>query len=671
MKKSNIIFRTIAYNAIEYYQNMIYGFFSILLSSAFFPSYDTRTSIFAGLATFALGFLAKPFGGLFFGHFGDKYGRKSTITFSIVLMSLPTFIIGVLPTYNEVGIYSSIVLIFCRLIQGFSVGGQAYSRVVFVIEHSFKEKVNFTSGLLASSGLIGAILSTVIGSLCLLDMMPGWAWRIPFLLGGLLGFVSYFIMKNVDETEEHKEAQKLNELKQNPILDVMKKYLNNFLCIICISAATLIPFYLISIYMIEYIFSSKFGFSSSQVMITITFFMLLWVILLPIMGYVADQIGEVAAMKTAALALLVFAFPLCWIIQMSASLSLTIFSFGILCALNAIYVAPSGTLMTKLFPVSVRCSGISVSSGIGSALFGGTSPLVGSVLVENTGLFSSVAVYIMIGSLIGYLALKKAHYYNKKTKAIESLNLTHSSILNEYISPLHKRKSRLSSINKNTSSIVTFLQKKSSAALNMGAVYRMTSRSALAPQESVDVYDECLYPKQVPEDSISKSFQKELPQVGKMLTQIKSFDQLTAIEIYNILKLRQDIFMIEQKINYDDIDGKDSHCVHVWCQSTTSGKLLSYLRIVPIKEKSQISIGRVLTIPHVRGQGIARQLMTSGIEFARHHYPNWLLTLSSQEHLCPFYESFGFEKKGQPFFYPEDNPAPHIPMVYNKRKKYI
>ena len=478
-------------------------------------------------------------------------------------------------------------------------------------------------------------------------------------------------MKNVDETEEHKEAQKLNELKQNPILDVMKKYLSNFLCIICISAATLIPFYLISIYMIEYIFSSKFGFSSSQVMITITFFMFLWVILLPIMGYVADQIGEVAAMKTAALALLVLAFPLCWIIQMSASLSLTIFSFGILCALNAIYVAPSGTLMTKLFPVSVRCSGISVSSGIGSALFGGTSPLIGSVIIENTGLFSSVAFYIMIGSLVGYIALKKARYYNKKTEAVENLNLTNSSILNGDFQPLHKRKNMLSSINENTSSIVNFLQKKSSAALNMGAVYRMTSRSALAPQESGDVYDECLYPMQVPEENISKSFQKELPQAGKIFTRIKSFDQLTAIEAYTILKLRQDIFMLEQKINYDDIDSKDSHCVHMWSQSATSGNFLSYLRIVPIKEKYQISIGRVLTIPHARRQGIARQLMTSGIEFARHHYPGWLLTLSCQRHLCPFYESVGFETNGQPFFYPKDNPAPHIPMVYNERKKII
>lgn len=638
MKKSVIILNTIIYNAIEYYQNIIYGFLSIILSSMFFPSHDIRISIFASLATFSAGFLAKPFGGLIFGYYGDKYGRKSTITFSIVLMSLPTFIIGILPTYNEIGIASSIILIACRLLQGLSVGGQAYGRVIFVIEHSLKERANLAFSLLASSGLVGAIIGTSIGSLCFLNVMPIWAWRIPFLLGGLFGFIGYFLMRNVDETEEHKNAQRMNILKQNPIMDVIKHYLNNFLCVIGISAASLIPFYIISIYMIEKVFILNFGFSYTQIMITITFFMFIWAILLPLMGYLSDYIGEVITMKVFTLALLVFSFPLCWIIQESTYLPLTLLTIGVLCVLNAGYVAPSGTVMTKLFPVSVRCSGIAVASGIGSALFGGTAPLIGSILVENTGMLVFLAFYVMFGCLIGYIALAKAKFNVEQHKNVEDSD---RNIIDQALD-------------------------KSLTVAQAPSFQARTSykKVALAAREPVIVNDLDHPYLQPIKNSVSESHQKKLGWIGKISIQIKSFDHLTSSELYNILKLRQDIFIIEQKITYDDIDGKDFQSIHVWCHRKVPDNFLAYLRIVPNERKSEVSIGRVLTIPNARGHGIASQLIKNSIEFILAHYPTYLLKLSAQEYLCPFYESLGFVKKGPVFYYPESDPIPNIPMIY-------
>jgi len=166
---------------------------------------------------------------------------------------------------------------------------------------------------------------------------------------------------------------------------------------------------------------------------------------------------------------------------------------------------------------------------------------------------------------------------------------------------------------------------------------------------------------------ISELWYKKLPQLGTVAIRIKSFDQLTPLEIYNILKLRQDTFILEQNIMYGDIDGQDPHSLHVWCETSASNTFLAYLRIVPLKEKTEVSIGRVLTIPDARKRGIANHLMKRSIEFVKTQYPHHPLKLTAREELCPFYERLGFEKTGPLFFYPENNPIPLSPMVYIKK----
>jgi MHS family proline/betaine transporter-like MFS transporter len=474
MKKTNIIISTILYNSFEYYQNILYGVFSFILASRFFPADNINISIFVSLATFAAGFLANPFGGLVFGYFGDKYGRKSTIILAILLTSLPTFLIGILPTYAQIGILSSFILIVCRLLQGFAVGGQAYGRIVFIVEHAFKNRVNLACSVLASSSLLGALLGTVIGTLCMLEMMPEWAWRIPFIVGGLLGLISYFIMREVEETDEHKNAQKENILERRPIIEIFQKHLNNFVCVISISGATLIPFYIISIYMIGRVFSSNFNFSASYIMLIVSCFMGVWAILLPLMGYLSDKVGGERVMEVSSLGMLLFSFPLCWLIQQSDSLFLAFLGLIVLSGLSAGYVAPSGTLMTKLFPVSVRCSGVSVASGIGTALFGGTAPLIGSLLVESTGKLSSSAFYIMFGSLMGYIALKKAvrgeQPLIKKPKSSSPDNL---------IATLNKQGYMLTSLHEYSKAFVEFSAIAPGPVLDIGAAYGVASILAL------------------------------------------------------------------------------------------------------------------------------------------------------------------------------------------------
>lgn len=511
MKKAKILISTIIYNAFEYYQNILYGFFSLILASTFFPSENINMSILASMATFAAGFLTNPFGGLIFGYFGDKYGRKSTIVLAILLTSLPTFFIGILPTYEEIGISSSVILIFCRLLQGFAVGGQAYGRVVFIVEHAFKGRANLVCSFLASSSLMGALLGTGIGALCMVEMMPEWAWRIPFILGGLFGLISYFLMRKVEETEEHKNAQQAKLLKQRPIIDVLQQHFNNFVCVIGIAGATLIPFYIISIYMMERVLLLNFNFSASQIMLAIAFFMGIWTILLPLMGYLSDKIGESRVMEISALGMLLFSFPLCWLIQQSSSLFLMYLALTVLSALSAAYVAPSGTLMTKLFPVSVRCSGISVASGIGGAVFGGTAPLIGNIFVENTGKLSSVAFYIMFGSLMGYVFLKKAVFNKeKKVQLIKKSKETGLSSSNELIVTLNKQGYMLTSLHEYSQAFVEFSAIAPGPVLDIGAAYGVASIPALKRGAHVIANDIDSRHLEILKQNTPKSFIKHL-----------------------------------------------------------------------------------------------------------------------------------------------------------------
>ena len=151
-----------------------------------------------------------------------------------------------------------------------------------------------------------------------------------------------------------------------------------------------------------------------------------------------------------------------------------------------------------------------------------------------------------------------------------------------------------------------------------------------------------------------------------MKIHIKSFDDLTRLELYHILKKRQEFFVVEQKICYLDVDGKDLYSIHFWYPGETSQDILAYLRMVPEKAKKEVSIGRVLTTPSARGKGLARQLTKEAFAYWRLHYQTWALHLHAQEYLRGFYESLGFEVTGPVFCYPDEDPLPHVPMVYKE-----
>jgi len=520
-KKSKIIY-VIINNSLEYYQIILFGFFSPVIGPLFFPSLDAHLTLITTLAAFATGFLMNPFGGLVFGYLGDRFGRKSTLKISIVLSSLPTFLVGILPSYDVLGFLAPCILIFCRLVQGFSVGGQSYSSVVFVSEQSKKRQMNFACAFLAASSLVGGLIGTSFGALCTLDFMPSWVWRIPFILGGMLGIVGFQLAKRLKETEEFNFAKKSHQLSQNPVVEIWKTHRKNFLCAIAITGATIIPFYMISIYAINTCIPAIFNFSIPQIMLTNTFFIVVWILLLPILGKLADQTNSKLIMKYSALFLLLLSFPLFWIIEISTYLPLTLLSLVFITLLSAGYVAPSGAFLSQLFPVHLRCTGLSFASGIGSALLGGTAPFIGSLIVQQTNSFSSSALYIMIGGLLGFFGVTMAiiDSFSIKIPFLENKNKNRTQC-NTVIATLNKQGYMLCDLHEYSQKFVEYAPHADGPVLDIGAGYGAVSIAALKTGAHVIANDIDKRHLEILKQNTPQAYQDRLElRVGKIPTEV-------------------------------------------------------------------------------------------------------------------------------------------------------
>lgn len=408
MKRERPIFATMIGNALEYYDVTLYGFFAVLLSPLFFPSSDPTTSRIAGLFALAAGFLMRPVGGVFFGYLGDHYGRRSALMLAIFLVTIPTFTIGFLPTYDQIGLAAPLIIVACRLLQGFCTSGEYSGASILLAEYSEKGQKGFACSLLPASSLCGAILGTTLGALCILPTMPNWAWRIPFLLGGVFGLVGFYLRRKITESPEFKEVRKQNKLVRAPLLDIIKNHKRNFICSMGIGSSILVLFYINTVHISDLMMKSDLGITSSQMMIMNTGMMAFLVCLFPIMGYLADKFGVVYFMKMSSLFTIVLALPLFWLMNYEVSLFNFIFAQLVFNVCAAGFVAPSGAFLAELFPIEERYSGVAIGCSVGEVIFGGTTPLAATMLVIWTNSEISPAFYLMFCSFLGLLALTLA-----------------------------------------------------------------------------------------------------------------------------------------------------------------------------------------------------------------------------------------------------------------------
>jgi MHS family proline/betaine transporter-like MFS transporter len=428
IKKRKPIFAAMIGNALEYYDVTLYGFFTVILSPLFFPASDPATSRIAALFALSAGILMRPIGGLIFGYLGDRFGRRKALMLAIFLVTIPTVTMGILPTYDKIGIYAPIIIILCRLLQGLCTAGEYSGASILIAEYSPHNQRGFACSLLPSSSLSGAVLGTALGALFTLEIMPPWAWRIPFLLGGVFGLIGLYLRRTIEESPDFKKIEAQHKLVKVPLLEILKTHRRSFLCSMGIGSSILVLFYMNTVHINHMMLNANLGVTHSQSMIINTVMMLLLISLFPIMGYMADRIGVARFMKIASLTTIAVALPIFWLISSDASLVKFIFAQIIFNICGAGFVGPSGAFLAGLFPVEERYTGVAVSAGIGEAVFGGTTPLASAILVSWTHSEIAPAFYLMFCSFLGWLALyvvrtqeKSSNFKDFKTKSCAAI----------------------------------------------------------------------------------------------------------------------------------------------------------------------------------------------------------------------------------------------------------
>lgn len=388
---------------LEFYDFTLYGFFVAILSPLFFPASDPYTSLISGFGVFAVGFIPRPLGAILFGHIGDKYGRKNALTISIIFMALPTLMIGCLPTYQQIGLAAPILLILARLIQGICTGGEYNGAGIFIVEHTKTNKKGFYGSILTASGILGSLLATLIGSFFTQKGFPDWSWRIPFILGGTLAVIGFYLRKNVSESPEFLAIEEHSRPPQVPILDILKNYFPSVLLCFFIGSNTTLVFYVVLIYvnstlLVEHVLDP------STMMLINSLMLGVCVASLILMGKLSDFVGHKKLMIISLSLIFLLAIPGSYMFA-SQNLYFIIPAQALLIILNGGVSAPSNAYMATFFPPQYRYSGVAFGYTIGLLLIGGNSPYVVGWLVKITNNPHLMAFYIMFGCLIGIIAL--------------------------------------------------------------------------------------------------------------------------------------------------------------------------------------------------------------------------------------------------------------------------
>lgn len=401
MSHKKIIFSTLLGNVLEYYDFMLFTFFISILSPLFFPTENPTNALLLGFSVFALGFLARPIGALLFGTLGDKWGRKKTLTLSILFMAIPTVIMGLLPTYEQIGLLAPLILVICRVLQGFAAGGEVNGAAIFALEHTPLEKRSFWGSVLTSSSGLGALLATIVGALFTMSVFPEWAWRIPFILGGALGFVGYYIRRELMETPEFEAITPLEHL---PLKEVLQNARAPFIKALAVGALINVPFYAIVAYM-NPVLHTKGLIEKPEMMLMNTASLVIVLFILPIMGRLGDKLGYRRVMSTSCWALIMTSLIAFWLFNHGSIETILVAQILFLSSAEG-YVGPSNGYLNQLFPPQYRYTGVAFASCLGTAIFAGTTPLICTQLADTIDPTWGPALYIIALSMFSLLALR-------------------------------------------------------------------------------------------------------------------------------------------------------------------------------------------------------------------------------------------------------------------------
>ncbi len=402
---------------IEWYDFLIYGTAAALVfNSSFFPNIDPRIGALASLGAFAVGFLARPIGGVIFGHFGDRLGRKSMLMLTMMLMGLSTGAIGLLPTYAQIGISAPVLLVLLRVAQGVALGGEWGGASLMVVEHAPSNRRGLYGSLVQVGFPIGLVLASAVFSL--VSMLPdadfkAWGWRIPFVVSVALVAVGLYVRSQLPETPVFEQMKARGQIVRSPFFELVLKNPSAFLIAAGLKLSEVSWVYMLTVFVVIYA-TTRLGLSKSLMLNAISLAALLELITIPLFGHFSDVYGRRSLYFAGVAFTILFAFPLFWLLDMGTP---SIVIPTVIVALNlghGLMFAPESTYFPELFGPNVRYSGASFGFQVSAAIGGGFAPLIATALAAYMGGTAGVSAMLILLALATLVATLYARETNPK-----------------------------------------------------------------------------------------------------------------------------------------------------------------------------------------------------------------------------------------------------------------
>jgi metabolite-proton symporter len=401
---------------VEWYDFFLYGVAAaIVLPQVFFPAADPLAGTLLSLGTFAIGFIARPLGGLVFGHYGDRIGRKKLLVLSLLMMGLSTFAIGLLPGYATIGVAAPALLVLLRLVQGFAIGGEWGGAVLIVSEHGDARRRGFWSswpqagapaGQLLANGLL-AVLAVVQSE----EAFESWGWRIPFLLSAVLVVIGFYVRMSVEESPLFREAQARAAARteatavapKTPIVEVLRRHPREVLTAMGARFAENVSYYVLTIVISTYL-ATRYDLPSSFALGAVLIGAVVHVVTIPLWGALSDRVGRRPVYLFGAAGVGVWGFAFFALLD-TQSFGLTVLAVVVGLVLHGAMYGPQAAFLSELFGTGVRYSGVSIGYQLASVFAGGLAPVIAVALLGSFGSGYAIAVYLAACSVVTMIAV--------------------------------------------------------------------------------------------------------------------------------------------------------------------------------------------------------------------------------------------------------------------------
>ena len=380
---------------------------TLVFGTLFFPASDPTVSTLAALSVYALGYVARPLGGIVFGHFGDRVGRKSMLVLSMMLMVFGTFLVGLLPTYQQIGILAPTLLILLRLLQAMGLGGEWGGAVLLVTESAPVERRGLFGSLVQVGNPIGRLTAT--GVFALATRLPesdflSWGWRIPFLASALLIIVGLVIRFQIDETPEFQKLRRNKKTVKMPVLEALTKCRRETVIAIGLKITEVAWVGILTVFAVTYL-TQQLGMQRSVVLSAITLAGLIEVLVMPLAGWLSDMIGRRTIYLAGTAFGILLAFPIFWLFQTRDTTIVTLAIVVGICLCQGVIFALHASFMPELFGTDARYSGVSLGFQLGAAIGGGLTPVIAAAIVARTGATWAVSLMLVALGILTVIAV--------------------------------------------------------------------------------------------------------------------------------------------------------------------------------------------------------------------------------------------------------------------------